>query len=73
MIYIKEFMVIGNSQRGLSRFTSLLSLFSLEDRMITDIQDITLNTTPIDWQKINNKRATLQKESINFLLQNINF
>lgn len=73
IIYNKEFMVIGNSQRGLSRFTSLLSLFSLEDRMITDIQDITLNTTPIDWQKINNKRATLQKESINFLLQNINF
>ena len=72
IIYNKEFVVMGNSQRGLSRFTSLLNLFSLEDRMITDLQNITILTTPIDWQKINSTRATLQKESINFLLQNIN-
>lgn len=42
VIFQKPFIVIGNRQRGLSRFESLLGELDLTDRMIVD------NKTDID-------------------------
>lgn len=56
IIFNKPFWVIGNKERGLSRFQSLLSLFSLENQLISedDIQEIKLNEE-INWDGINMK------------------
>jgi hypothetical protein len=40
IIFKKPFIVIGNKQRGMSRFTSLLNIFNLSDRLIHNIEDI---------------------------------
>lgn len=39
IIFQKQFVVMGNKERGLSRFTSLLEQFSLYDRLLFDVQD----------------------------------
>lgn len=40
IIFNKPFIAIGNNGRGLSRFTSLLKLFKLENRLIYTIDDL---------------------------------
>lgn len=40
IIFNKPFIAIGNKGRGLSRFTSLLKLFNLENRLIYTIEDL---------------------------------
>lgn len=68
IIFQKPFLVYGNQERGLSRITSLLSLFHLNDRMIKNINDLdhALNHE-IDWNKINNILKEKKEESFNFL------
>lgn len=68
IIFNKPFWVIGNEGRGLARFQSLLSLFGLEDRMLTPsrLNEINLNQ-PINWEKVNHKREELKKLSLGFL------
>lgn len=39
IIFGKEFIVYGNKNRGLSRFTSLLRMFGLEDRLILSFDE----------------------------------
>lgn len=39
ILFNKPFVVIGNTERGLARFNSLLSLFGLEDRLITNMAE----------------------------------
>ena len=39
IIFGKEFIAYGNKNRGLSRFTSLLRMFGLEDRMILSFDE----------------------------------
>lgn len=62
IIFNKPFWVIGNSKRGLSRFTSLLKTFHLEDRLL-DVNnlcnvDCSIN---IDWRRVN---ALLEQKRI---------
>ena len=35
ILFQKPFIVIGNANRGMSRFTSLLNMFGLKDRLVT--------------------------------------
>lgn len=74
IIFNKPFITIGNSMRGMARFSSLLSLFSLENRLLNfnnmnDIDKILAN--PIDWGHINNRMIKLQNESRDYLKNNI--
>lgn len=39
IIFGKPFLVIGNKERGLARFTSLLELFNLKDRLIINLNE----------------------------------
>ena len=65
IIFNKPFFVIGNEGRGLARFQSLLSMFGLEDRLITSDN---LNVFgEINWKEVNNYRQRLREESINFI------
>ena len=72
IIFNKPFWVIGNQERGLTRFHSLLKLFGLEDRLLqTDtIQPIDY-ARPINWDAVNAKKKEMQHFSIDFLKQHL--
>lgn len=54
IIFNKPFWAIGNVSRGMSRFTSLLRMFHLEDRLLeTDHLDNVDFSKPIDWIMVN--------------------
>ena len=69
IIFNKPFIAYGNEERGMARFTSLLKLFNLENRLIisssTFPQDIL--EIPINWKEITAKLKELQNTSISFL------
>ena len=64
---------MGNERRGLARFASLLRMFELENRMITNVESLTseLIKEEINWASVdtiwNKKRA----ESIEFLRKSL--
>ena len=72
IIYNKPFWVIGNAKRGMARFHSLLSLFNLENRLVSseEVQTVDLNQS-INWDFVNARRAEMVAESKNFLLNNL--
>lgn len=74
IIYNKPFIVYGNKERGYTRFISLLSLFGLENRLVTNKQQaLKAINMPIDWKQVNQLRQEMQKNSISFLQSNLKF
>ena len=69
IIFNKPFWVIGNANRGMSRFTSLLKVFHLEDRLLdaNHLKDVDINR-PIDWASVNAILEQKRNECINLLL-----
>lgn len=67
IIFNKPFIVIGNEKRGMARFSSLLKMFSLEDRLISNINEIAVCEKAIDWERVNNTREQFKKRSKGFL------
>lgn len=54
IIFNKPFWAISNVSRGMSRFTSLLKMFHLEDRLLdADNLDEVDFSKPIDWTMVN--------------------
>lgn len=73
IIFNKPFAVIVNSNRGVSRFTSILSMFELKDRIVTDF-DKGLNllySKPIDWEKVNKILSSQRDFSLSFLADSL--
>lgn len=69
IIFNKPFVVIGNKGRGMSRFTSLLRLFSLEDRLLdADHLDMRILDRPIDWAHVNKIKEEHMEVSTSLLL-----
>ena len=66
----KPFWVVGNEGRGMARFETLLSLFGLENRLISakTLNQVDFNA-PIEWEKVNAKRTEMQKISMDFLIK----
>lgn len=74
IIFNKPFLVFGNKERGLTRFSSLLKLIDLEERLIdanktTDIDKL-LNK-PIDYTLVNEKLNKWRTHSANLLLEKL--
>lgn len=69
----KQFLVIGNKRRGLTRFTSLLSQLNLMDRLIVDTSfyKAGMLETKIDFSKVQPLKQKLQKISIDFIVKHI--
>lgn len=68
IIFNKPFVSIKNKERGNSRFESLLKIFGLEDRLITDATDLDVNKlADIDFEKVNQIRKQKVKESLDWL------
>lgn len=72
IIYNKPFWVLGNPDRGMARFHSLLKMFGLEDRLVTvdKLSNIDFDA-PIDWRLVNEKREELKNMSLSFLKENL--
>ena len=71
ILFNKPFVVIGNEFRGMSRFMSLLKLFSLEKNLImnlSDYDDKCEYSVPATSYK---KLAELKEKSISFLKENL--
>lgn len=73
IIFNKNFIAIGNKERGLSRFKSLLKLFNLEDRLVKEEGELPENILfdKIDYEKVNKVLDGLRIESIHFLKNNL--
>lgn len=68
IIFNKPFWVLGNKERGMSRFTSLLGEFGLTDRLVSekDYEEVNLRKS-IDWTKVNEIWQAKKNESIQLL------
>lgn len=73
IIFNKPFWVVGNKNRGMARFQSLLSQYGLEERLVTPETISAIDVfAPIDWQSVNEKRKSLQEESLGFIKKSLN-
>lgn len=71
LIFKKQFVAIGNKSRGLSRFKSLMDMFSLRQRLIYSIEDyesnIDLLKQNIDYEKVDSILRREREYSLHFL------
>lgn len=66
------FVVISNETRGSARFLSVLKMFSLENRLINNPDDLNeISLSPINWDFVNNIHAQLKEKSYNLLKSNL--
>ncbi len=70
IIFNKPFFVLINKKRGAARFTSLLSLFGLESRIVSSIDEIS-DTNEIDWLETSLKLERLRNCSIKYLKESL--
>lgn len=68
------FISIGNKDRGMARFESLLKMFGLEDRLVSNIDNFDINRleqNQIDWNLVNCTIEKERKKAIVFLQNNL--
>ena len=70
IIFKKQFIVVGNKSRGMSRFESLLKMFGLEDRLVNGCDDF-LNLSAINYDLVYEKYRVLKDMSYSFLKDNL--
>lgn len=72
IIFNKPFFVIGNHHRGMARFKSLLKLFALEERLISESDQINISKlVAIDWNEVNIALEEQKNISAAFLAENL--
>lgn len=66
IIFNKPFWVIGNKDRGLSRFTSILRMFHLEKRLLDEKAQLDSHDwkEPIEWDEVNSIRKQWKEKSL---------
>ena len=69
IIFSTPFLALGNARRGQARFESLLRLFGLEERLVSDVNFITpaLIEHEIDWEEVSIRRRKLSNDGVAFL------
>lgn len=74
IIFEKPFIAIVNKERGATRFTSLLTMFGLTNRVVNSLTEVTdeILNAPIDWGKVRAIRCNKVKESVLFLKNSLN-
>lgn len=70
IIFNKQFIVVGNKSRGMSRFESLLKMFGLEDRLVNGCDDF-LKLSAINYDLVYEKYRVLKDISYSFLKDNL--
>ncbi len=69
ILFEKQFIAIGNRERGLSRFKSLFKIFELEDRLIVDKFDISLLNNTINYSIVNQILKLQKEQSLNYITE----
>lgn len=72
VLFHKRFITVGNATRGLSRFTSLLGMLGLSDRLViagetSDEKLRELVSQPIDWSTVDEKLSAMREKSLDYL------
>lgn len=71
IIFRKPFIAIGNAERGITRFISLLKLFNIEYRLIYSLEDYINHKEvllqQLDYNRIEEKLQLLRNDSVDFL------
>jgi len=72
ILFNKPFWVIGNVNRGMARFTSLLTMFGLEERLLyaTHLDGVDFRKS-IDWVRVNAILEQKRKESKQILFNSL--
>lgn len=74
IIFQKNFIVIGNHDRGLDRFMSLLSLLKLEDRLVFNVKDLeSQKIGDIDYDRVTKILEENKEYSLEFLKRNLTY
>ena len=71
IIFNKEFVILGNEERGMARFHSLLKMYGLEERLVTDLNDFSVVMKSIDWSRVNRIRKERNCFSFEFLSRSL--
>lgn len=71
ILFKKQFVVVGNKERGMSRFESLLKIFDLKDRLVDANVDLS-TLQQIDYGKVYGIYDKLKNKSMTFLYENLN-
>lgn len=66
ILFHKQFIVFGNKERGMERFTSLLGMFGLEDRLVTSSSEYKPQPD-IDYTKVDKFLKEKRQEAMSFL------
>ena len=66
ILFNKPFIVYGNAVRGMSRFMSLLGMFGLSNRLLTDLSKYK-QLGDINWQEVNALLHGKRKQAKDFL------
>lgn len=74
IIFNKPFIAIGNKNRGLERFCSLLKTFNIENRLILSSNELTdeLISQSMNWNEINKTLFIEKNASLKFLTDEMN-
>lgn len=72
LLFNKPFITIGNPQRGIERFKSLLQMFGLENRLVTSVEEaLTIYSKEVDFTYANSILEKYRQESLDFLRTNL--
>ncbi|MBQ9213578.1 MAG: polysaccharide pyruvyl transferase family protein [Bacteroidales bacterium] len=72
IIFQKPFIVIGNQIRGLSRMSSLLTIFGLKERLISTESELKESFFEnIDYENVNDIKVQWKNKSLDFLKNNL--
>lgn len=74
ILFHKHFIVLGNVARGLSRITSLLETFGLEDRLVQGLDpddDGEYYLAGIDWEAVDGVLEGMRNSSLDFLKKSL--
>ena len=71
IIFGKPFVVVGNKERGLSRFESLLSIFGLQSHLIGSSSEYNPECSYVIGAEVASMLEAKKKESINFLKESL--
>ena len=69
IIFGKPFIALGNANRGMSRFNSLLRMFGLEDHLIIEIKNYSSQKSYRLPDNLNRSLSFLQEKSYDFLIK----
>lgn len=70
ILFKKQFVVVGNKERGMARFESLLNMFGLENRLVDEKIDVN-SLQSIDYDKVYDLYRKLKEKSLMFLLDSL--